>query len=161
MTQLRRMAAGGELAPGTTVTLTRTFTAADVEAFGRLTRDYNPVHYEPAWVQHKGLDGLVCHGLLVGSMLCEPGGQWGWLAGGMSFRFRRPVYIGDTVTLELTITELDERLRARGECVFRNQRGEVVLTGELTGYLPDRAEQALLGRMLDAGDPTNGLGLGR
>jgi 3-hydroxybutyryl-CoA dehydratase len=157
MSELRRQAAEGRLARGTTVRVTRTFTAEDVERFGRLTRDYNPVHYEPRWCAAKGYSGLICHGLLVGSMLCEPGGQWGWLATGMSFRFRRPVYVGDTVTCELRILELDERQRARAECVFTNQRDEVVLTGELEGFLPVADEQLLLGQMIAEGDPTNDL----
>lgn len=157
MSELRRQAAEGQLAPGTTVRVTRTITAEEVERFGRLTRDYNPVHYEPRWCAAKGYSGLICHGLLVGSMLCEPGGQWGWLATGMSFRFRKPVYIGDTVTCEMRILELDERQRARAALVFTNQHDEVVLTGELEGFLPVADEQKLLGRMIAEGDPTNDL----
>lgn len=157
MSALRELAARGSFAPGTRVRVTRTFTQEDLEAFGALTRDFNPVHYEPRWVARKGYRAPICHGLLVGSMLCEPGGQWGWLATTMSFRFRGPVYVGDTITCELTITEFDARCRARGECVLTNQHGEVVLTAELGGYLPDADERALLGEMIAAGDPTNGL----
>jgi acyl dehydratase len=139
------------------VRVTRTFTADDIPAFGRITRDYNPVHYEPRWTEAKGFSGLICHGLLVGSMICEPGGQLGWLATGMSFSFRRPVYVGDTITCEMTIIEVDSRHKARAECTFTNQRGEVVLTGELTGFLPASEEQELLGQMMAEGDPTNEL----
>lgn len=149
MTELRRQAAGGALKKGTTVRLSRTFTQQDVEEFGRLTRDYNPVHSEPRWCQLKGFDRPIAHGLLVGSMLCEPGGQWGWLADGMSFKFLKPVYIGDTITCEMTIVELDERLHARAECTLSNQRGEVVMTAILNGLLPGKPEQELLLQMLD------------
>ncbi|MFC1705527.1 MaoC family dehydratase [Planctomycetota bacterium] len=157
MSAFRKQAAEGLLQVGTRVRVTRTFREEDLRAFGRLTRDYNPVHTEPRWCKAKGYGGPICHGLLVGSMFCDPGGQWGWLATDMSFRFRRPVYIGDTVTCELTITELDERQKARGECSFTNQRGEVVMTATLAGYLPNSAERELLGRMVAEGDPTNAL----
>jgi acyl dehydratase len=157
MTELRRQAAGGALQKGTHVRFSRTFTQRDVEDFGRITRDYNPVHYEPRWCRLKGFDQPIAHGLLVGSMLCEPGGQWGWLADGMSFKFQKPVYIGDTITCEMTIVELDERNYARAECTLSNQRKEVVMTAELTGYLPQEPERALLFEMMAEGDPTNRL----
>jgi len=147
MDDWRRSAARGELKVGTTVRFSRTFTAEDVSAFGRLTRDYNPVHDEARWCELKGYRAPICHGLLVGSMLCQPGGQWGWLATSMSFRFRRPVYIGDTVSCELRIVEMGERGWARGVCTLRNQRGEPVLEAELRGYLPEAPERALLAEL--------------
>jgi 3-hydroxybutyryl-CoA dehydratase len=148
----RRDAAEGRLAAGTTIRFSRTFTSTEVERFGETTRDANPVHTDQRWCDLKGYRGPICHGLLIGSMVCEPGGQWGWLASGMSFRFLRPVYIGDTVTCEMTIVELDERRFARAEAVLTNQRGEVVLTAELRGYLPGAAEQAVLADLVGEAD---------
>jgi len=153
----RRRAAEGKIGVGTRVRVSRTFTASDLARFGEITHDHNPVHYDPRWSAQKGYAQPVCHGLLVGSLLCEPGGQWGWLASGMSFRFRAPVYPGDTVTCELSIVEVDERQRARAACVFTNQRDEVVLTADLWGHLPCPEEQALLATMIAEGDPTNPL----
>ena len=160
MRDWRREVADGRLGPGTTIRFTRTFTAKDVEAFGHLTRDYNPVHYETRFTDLKGFTGLICHGLLVGSMICEPGGQWAWLAAGMSFQFLKPVYIGDTVTCETTLREVDEHGRARAEAIFTNQRAEVVMRAELTGFLPSLEERSLLSTMLAEGDPTNPLSPG-
>jgi acyl dehydratase len=157
MGDLRRQAAEGEITRGFSVRIQRTFTEADVAGFARLTRDYNPVHSDPRWCALKGFAGPICHGMLIGGMICEPGGQWGWLADGMSFRFLKPVYPGDTVTCDMTIRDLDARGHARAECVFTNQRGETVLTGELTGYLPDPEARALLATMLAEGDPGNPL----
>jgi 3-hydroxybutyryl-CoA dehydratase len=157
MRQWRREAAKGRLGPGTTVRFSRTFTEKDVEAFGDITRDYNPVHYEPGFAEQKGFSGLVCHGLLVGSMICEPGGQWAWLASGMSFRFLKPVYIGDTITCEMVIQEVNERGRAKARASFTNREGQTVMLAELTGFLPSSEERALLVSMLANGDPTNPL----
>jgi acyl dehydratase len=148
MTDLRRQAAEGRIRRGDCIRITRTFTEEDIQEFGRITRDYNPVHYEERWWKQKGFSGPIMHGLLVGSMLCEPGGQWGWLATGMSFRFKNPVYPGDTVTLEMTIVDLDENMHARAKCVLTNQHGETVMTAELNGYLPDEPGQALLSDLL-------------
>lgn len=141
------MAARGELGPGSVVRFDRTFTARDVAAFGELTRDDNPVHSDPRWCELKGFAGPVCHGLLVGSMICEAGGEWGWLASGMSFRFLRPTYVGETVVCEVRIVELGERGRARAECTMTTERGEVVVTGELEGYLPVGEERERLAEL--------------
>jgi 3-hydroxybutyryl-CoA dehydratase len=155
MTGFRRQAAEGRLQKGTTVKFSRTFTASDVQEFGRLTRDYNPVHFEPRWCSLKGLKGPISHGLLVGSMLCEPGGQWGCLARDMSFKFIRPVYIDDTITCEMTIEDIDQRNLARVSCRMTNQQGQEVMTAGLSGYIPTASESELLSVMQAEGDPTN------
>jgi acyl dehydratase len=145
------------LAPGDTFTCSRTFTRFDTEAFGDLTRDYNPVHYEPRWSQAKGFDGLICHGLLVGSMICEFGGQVGWLATGMTFKFIRPVYFGDTITCRLEIKTIEPSGRATAEAAFLNQEGEQVCYAALSGIVPVAADKDLLELMVAEGDPTNRL----
>ena len=145
------------LTPGATFTVTRTFSESQVEQFADMTRDYNPIHFDPRFVAVKGLKARICHGLLVGGMVTEVGGQIGWLASGMNFRFKRPVYMGETITCTLTITEVDEKYRARADAVLVNQDGEVVLTAHLTGRIPGKAEIQVLKQMIEEGDPTNGL----
>ena len=73
----------------------------------------------------------------------------------MSFRFRQPVYFNETITCRFTITDIDERLRARAEAVYLNAQGRVVLEAELEGILPDRSEREILSAMVAEGDPTN------
>jgi acyl dehydratase len=145
------------LTPGDTFTFSRTFTQLDTEAFGILTRDYNPVHYEPRWAKAKGFRGLICHGLLVGSMICEVGGQIGWLATGMDFKFIRPVYFKDSITCRLQIAKIEASGRAAAEAMFTNQAGEQVAYARLTGIIPVGEDKALVGGMVAEGDPTNKL----
>ncbi len=145
------------LSPGTSFTIIRTFSESQVEQFADMTRDYNPIHFDQRFVAVKGLKSRICHGLLIGSMVTEVGGQIGWLASGMSFRFKRPVYLGDTISCTLTITEIDEKGRAKADAVLVNQDGEVVLTAHLTGRIPGQAEIQVLKQMVEEGDPTNGL----
>src|SRR5690554_6961276 len=126
LTDIRQQAVAG-LKAGDTFSVTRTFTEADTLAFGDVSRDDNPAHYSDAFVDLKQLKGRICHGLLVGGMITEVGGQIGWLASGMNFRFQRPVYFGDTVICAFTVTEADETNRAKAEAVLSNQLGEVVV----------------------------------
>ncbi len=124
-------------------------------AFAVLSRDYNPVHFDDRFAEVKNFRGRICHGLLVASLLTEIGGQIGWLASGMNFRFKKPVYFGDTIECCLTITELDDRNRAKAEAVFKNQQDEIVIEAHLTGVIPGSPEQRVMKSMLAEGDPTN------
>ena len=88
----------------------------------------------------------------MGSLLTEIGGEIGWLASEMNFRFKKPVYFGDTIDCSLTITKIDGRNRARAEVIYRNQDGTVVLEAELGGILPDDRERKVLDAILAKGD---------
>ncbi len=147
MSTIRRRAIEG-LRPGDTFTVTRTFDEAQTRAFGDLSRDRNPVHYDRRFAAAKRLDGLICHGLLVGSLLTEIGGEIGWLASGMEFRFLKPVFFGDTITCAFTLLEIDERGRGRARAVFTNQHGTTVLEAAIRGHLPGATERSVLATIL-------------
>jgi 3-hydroxybutyryl-CoA dehydratase len=142
---------------GDTFKDSRTFTMDDMIAFGKLTGDYNPVHYDARFCELKGFDGLILHGLLVLSILTRMGGQLAWLLGGLNFRMFKPVYPGDTVSCTITITEIDERNRAKAEAVLHNQHGGKVMECSFQGVLPNRRERERMAQMMAEGDPTNGL----
>lgn len=143
MTEIRERTLAG-LSAGDSFRLTRTFTEQETLAFGQISRDQNPVHYSDDFAMAKNLNGKICHGLLVGGMITEVGGQIGWLASGMNFRFRRPVYFGDTITCEFTITEVEQGNRARAEATLSNQQGEIVIEAWLTGILPGDKEREVM-----------------
>ena len=140
---------------GDSFTVSRTFTEDDAAAFAGLSRDYNPVHFDLRFAKAKNFQGLICHGLLVASLLTEIGGQIGWLASEMNFRFKKPVYFADTIDCHVTITELDDRGRAKAEAIFKNQRGETVTEANVSGIVPGLAEKSVMTAMIREGDPTN------
>jgi acyl dehydratase len=133
---------------GDSFTTTRTFSEADMIAFAGITRDYNPVHFDERFSALKEFNGRICHGLLVAGMLTEIGGQMGWLASVMNFRFKKPVYFGDTVTCKLTITNIDDRNRARAFAEYKNEDGVLVLEADLEGILPGASEREILSIMV-------------
>ena len=152
MNDIRRRTVAG-LKAGDIFTLTRTFTEEDVAAFSKVTRDRNPIHSSKRFVELKGFSDRICHGLLIGGMITEMGGQMGWLASGMSFRFKKPVYFNDTITCRCTLTTVDEKKRAAAEAVFTNQHQEIVLEASLFGVLPNAQERKVLQDLLDGHDP--------
>ncbi|UCH20752.1 MAG: MaoC family dehydratase [Deltaproteobacteria bacterium] len=143
---------------GDTFSITRAFSEADMVQFADITRDYNPVHFDDRFATVKRFSGRICHGLLIASMLTEIGGQIGWLASRMDFRFKKPVYYGDAIKCSLTITKIDEGGRAEAEAIFQNRDGVIVIEAFLTGILPGGKEKKVLKAMLAEGDPTNKAG---
>jgi acyl dehydratase len=143
------------LAVGDTFVVTRKFTQADMRSFADVTRDYNPIHFEKRFADVKNFKARICHGLLVGSILTEVGGQIGWLASEMNFRFKRPVYFGDTIECTFTISDIDACNRARAKAIYCNQDGTIVLEADLAGIIPGEPEKEVLKAMVADGDPTN------
>ena len=129
---------------GDTFSIVRSFTEDDIELFRKITRDDNPVHSDGRFIAAKNFKGQICHGLLVGSMATEIGGQIGWLASSLRFDFKKPVYVNDVVTCRLTITSINESLKAEATIEWRNQHHEIVLTAHLKGILPNPDERRIL-----------------
>jgi 3-hydroxybutyryl-CoA dehydratase len=142
---------------GDEFSVSRTFTEQDMMQFADVSQDYNPVHLEDRFAKAKKFRGRICHGLLVGGMLTEIGGQIGVLASHMDFVFKKPVYFEDTVTCRWTFTEIDQKGRAKAQVVFQNQDEIVVLTATVKGIIPGIPERAILKAMIEEGDPTNKL----
>lgn len=153
---MRRKAVEG-LEIGDTFTVSRTFSAQDVVRFGDMSRDYNPIHFDKRFTSVKNFDDLICHGLLIASMVTEIGGQIGWLASAMTLQFKKPVYIGNTIQCDLTITDIDEKGRAEAKAILKNEHGAVVLECILNGIVPGAREKMVMQDMLSEGDPTNKL----
>jgi len=147
MTEIRQKTIQG-LVAGDTFMVTRTFTESDMNIFADITRDYNPVHFNEDFAAAKNFKGKICHGLLAASIITEIGGQIGWLATGMEFRFKKPVYFKDAITCRFTITSIDDNGRAIAEAVYKNQDDTVVLEAAITGILPNVPERGILSKII-------------
>ncbi|RIW32074.1 enoyl-CoA hydratase [Bacillus salacetis] len=113
----------------------RTFTMEDVLEFGRISGDQGRHHVHPD--EH---GRLMVHGLLTASIGTKIGGDLNYIAREMVSRFIRPVFTGDTVTCEVTLTHVEpsDRLKkVKLETIYRNQRGEEVITGSSYGIIRD------------------------
>lgn len=111
----------------------RTFTVEDVRQFAQVSGDEG-VHHMDA--DEKGR--LLVHGLLTATLPTKIGGDLNFLAQEMVFQFVRPVYTGDTIRCEVTLTHLDKEevhTRLDSKWVCTNQRGKEVLLGNSTGII--------------------------
>jgi acyl dehydratase len=152
----RQRAAKG-LQTGDSFTVSRRFSEQDIQRFANISRDYNPVHFDARFAEARGFRAPVSHGLLTASLVTEIGGQIGWLASGMMFQFKKPVYAGDTITCHWVITGIDEKDRATAAITMTNEDDIVVLEAQTSGVVPGVKEREILTQMLCEGDPTNGV----
>lgn len=111
----------------------RTITGSMVEAFADLSGDDNPLHTDPEAAADGMFGERVAHGMLCASVVTglwmETGLEGVVLAGIDGMRFVSPVFLGDTIRAELTVTDREDR-GDHGIVVLRNevvnQDGETV-----------------------------------
>ncbi|WP_413705196.1 MaoC family dehydratase [Pseudomonas sp. Pseusp16] len=137
-------------------TIVRCFSDDDIRQFAQISRDYNPVHCDTRYAVICRFKEPIAHGLLTASLVTEIGGQIGWLATGMTFAFKRPVYAGEQITCHWLITDIDERGHAKAEVRILNAEGITVLEATTTGVLPGAEERECLKQMIAEGDSANG-----
>lgn len=113
----------------------RTITETDVALFIGVTWDVNPLHTDDVYASGTPFGKRIVPGLLTASLLTHMGGLWAFMATQMQFKFVAPVFIGETITAEAEIVEVDrEKGWVRLNCRCLNEKGEQVLTGDVSGY---------------------------
>ena len=125
----------------TIVSPARTITEADVVSFAALSGDWNAIHTDAVYAAEHAFGQRVAHGLLIMSIASGLAMRLGFLEEtALAFReigdwkFSLPVYIGDTVRLQATVTETKAMPRLGGGLVSLkvevvNQDDKVVQRG--------------------------------
>ncbi len=113
----------------------RTVTEADIVNFAGVSSDFFPLHMDQEYAARTRFGQRIAHGFLVlsiasGMVPADPDKVEG-LYGLDRVRFIKPVFIGDTVHVEMEVMSLQERSDASGVVEFKqsiiNQRGELVI----------------------------------
>ncbi len=105
------------LRTGMSAAATRVFSAADLEEYGDLIGDRNPLYRDDSWAQAAGFARRIVPAPLLAGMFSDllgtrlPGRGTGWMK--QRLRFASPAYPDDALTARLEIT----RLRADKELV--------------------------------------------
>jgi len=117
-------------------------TADDIQRFAEVSGDFNPLHMSDEYAATTMFERRIAHGALtasyisgiLGNNLPGPGAVFV----GLNMRFRRPVYIGDTVTARAEIAEKIDRgnrVVLKIECIVDGKR---VITGDAEVVAPRR-----------------------
>ena len=134
------------------VTRGRTVIETDLVDFAELTGDFNPIHLDHAYAEKSPFGQRVAHGLLVVSIAVGMVIKTGIVDGTIDafraikrWKFKRPVYIGDTVRAKLTVEEanrirgLDSGIILFGIKVI-NQQDALVMSGQISVLVRSRSD---------------------
>lgn len=122
----------------------RTVTESDIVTFAGLSGDFNGIHTDAEAASRSSFGQRVAHGLLGLSIASGLAVQTGVLEGTViafreigTWKFSKPVFIGDTIRVEMEVQETKELRRLGGGSVLidvdvKNQHGDSVMRGNWT-----------------------------
>ncbi len=120
----------------------KTITKEDVQTFAKVTGDHNPVHLDEDYAKDTLFKKCIAHGMLSAGLISKVIGTQlpghGTIYLGQTLNFKKPVYIGDTITTVVSIKSINpEKKFLTLETYCKNQKGKVVLEGEATVMITD------------------------
>jgi 3-hydroxybutyryl-CoA dehydratase len=122
-----------EMEIGRKYSVVRAFSGAEVDAFGQLCGDLNPLHMDQEFASHSPFGQRVVHGLLTAAVISMAHTELtgpGFAYVGQELRFLEPLFIGEKATFDVTIVGKKEAKRILIlDTMVRKQTGEAVLSG--------------------------------
>lgn len=116
-------------------------TPQDIQLFAVMSGDVNPAHVDEEYAKNDMFHKIIAHGMWGGSLVSTvlgtelPGPGTIYLS--QTFRFLKPVAIGDTIMAQVTVTRKHRKnKRLTLDCACRNQNGEDVIIGEAEVIAP-------------------------
>lgn len=129
-----------DMTPGLTESFTVTVTEEMMAAFEAITGDCSPIHVDADYAKDRGYPGRVVYGMLGASFFSTLAGVYlpgeHCLLHGVECKFAKPIFIGDTLTVTGTVTNVSEAVsEAEIKAVITNQDGKRVTRGVIRAGL--------------------------
>ncbi|PLX70032.1 MAG: acyl dehydratase [Denitrovibrio sp.] len=125
---------------GMEASYSQTITDADIKNFAGVTGDKNPAHMNDEYAKETQFKERIAHGMLSASYFSTLLGMKlpgeGSIYVSQSLKFKKPVFIGDTVTATVIVTDVNlekRRVFLRTLCKVKD---EIVIDGEAQMYIP-------------------------
>jgi acyl dehydratase len=127
---------------GATASISKRLGQREVELFSEMTGDRNPLHVDEAAAKASRFGGLITQGGVTSGLLNAvvaeelPGPGTVFLS--VSWQFRRPTYLGETMTAIVTVKEVrEDKPICTLDTRVLNEQGEVCIEGEAVTYTAD------------------------
>lgn len=132
-----------EINVGDCAELVRTLTTQDIDAFAIVSGDVNPAHVDEAFAQDDIFHKIIGHGMWGGALISTVLGTQlpgpGTIYLDQSLKFLKPVGVGDTVTVRVTVTQKHDKNKSLSlDCLCTNGDGTPVITGQAHVIAPDK-----------------------
>jgi acyl dehydratase len=124
-----------EIQIGESASFSKTITEADIILFAGISGDFNPLHMNEEYAKTTIFGKRIAHGGLAASLLAPVLGNQlpglGTVALETVTKFRKPTYIGDTITCTVQVVSKNTRMQSvTMKILWTNQREEVICKGE-------------------------------
>lgn len=124
---------------GATASISKQLGSREVELFSVMTGDRNPLHVDEAAAKASRFGGLITQGGVTSGLLNAvvaerlPGPGTVFLS--VTWRFRRPTYLGETMTATVTVTDVrEDKPICTLDTTVVNADGDVCIEGEAVTY---------------------------
>lgn len=129
-----------EMSIGMSASYSQTITDADIKGFAGISGDNNPVHMSDEYAAESRFGKRIAHGFISASFFSALFGTRipgpGCVYVSQNLNFKRPVYIGDTVTATVTVTNIDrDKSRVLFDTVCK-VKGKIVIDGNAELFIP-------------------------
>ncbi len=117
---------------GDTASFSKTITEYDVYTFAGVTGDFNPVHINEDAAKKSVFGKRIAHGMFTGSLISTvlgtklPGEGTIYLE--QELKFKKPVFINDTITAKVTVSEIINAEKGIYRLTTEVVRGEDVVS---------------------------------
>lgn len=130
-----------EIRIGDSAEQSRVLRLEDIEIFAAMSGDVNPAHVDAEYALSDRFHRVIAHGMWGGALISAvlgtelPGPGTIYLNQNLSFR--RPVGLGDRVTVRVTVSAMDPvSHKVTLDCLCSNQDGLPVITGQAEVIAP-------------------------
>lgn len=129
-----------EITPGMSASMSHVVTDEDVRKFAEVSGDYNPVHLDEDYAKDSRFGRRIAHGLFSASLFSGLFGTKlpgrGCVYAAQNLKFRRPVYIGDTVVATVTVLSVDTIKKRVLFSTVCSVEGKEVILGDAEIFIP-------------------------
>lgn len=130
-----------EISIGDSASLVRTLSKDDIALFAVMSGDVNPAHLDVQYAEASMFHRIIGHGMWGGALISTVLGTRlpgpGTIYLGQDLRFRKPVGVGDTITVTVTAKEKrPDKHVVVFDCHCTNQNGDEVITGTAVTMAP-------------------------
>lgn len=130
-----------ELEVGDQAEIHRVLRKEDIELFAVVSGDVNPAHLDPEYAGETLFHHVIAHGMWGGALISAVLGTRlpgpGTIYLDQSLRFRRPVAVGDRITVRVTVADINRETGRVGlDCLCLNQKGAAVIEGRAEVLAP-------------------------
>jgi len=123
-----------EIQVGDSASLVRTLKLEDIQIFAAMSGDINPAHLDPEYAKSSMFQEVIAHGMWGGALISSVLGTQlpgpGTIYLDQTLHFSRPVTLGDTITVTVTVTgKFEHHRHVTFDCKCVNQNGLTVISG--------------------------------